>query len=577
MELVECDPWPPGGRLECGADEAHFPGRDTCTRIGPECPADGVPVDLPPGAIHVRAGASGGDGSLGAPFGTIADALGVAGPDAVLALASGSYPEMTSLRDASVTLVGACMDTVIETPPGTPAFYSNGSSLTLRNLRVHGGQFGFLVQATAITLEQVIIEDLTDTAIAASNESTVNARDLVIRRNGNDAFFLFRTDATFERVVLEDIDGVAFGVRRGTVTAREVAVDGLTGSTAGFVNLIGEETFFTLEQASLTSDPLHSLFALGSSMRLVDVVITGPPGAPSWPDQLIILATAGATLELERVTLIRGGGLGLGIGDPGTRASITDFLIRDLLVGGHAFEVGTGAIVELERVWIERSGSLGMLLFGSGTEVTATDLNVRGSRPDGIGLWGRGIGVQEGASLTARRVEIVGNHELSVTVASPGTRVTLSDVSIRGTLERACAPSDCPPRRDRARHVPLRLGEPRALPDHAERRHRGADRARWGAQPERRRGGGEPDRSQPPGTGLRHRPPQRSSALPGQRDEPRRGGSLHSQSDDAGRLERGRRPGSRASSPTELLPGRPAIVLGCASTRGWLVSSPSRS
>src|SRR5688572_28924697 len=78
--VVTCDPWPEGGMPECPPGEAWLPGDTRCTAIGRACPAGDFPDDLPGPVLYVLPGAIGGDGSRAAPFGTIVEALAVAGP-----------------------------------------------------------------------------------------------------------------------------------------------------------------------------------------------------------------------------------------------------------------------------------------------------------------------------------------------------------------------------------------------------------------------------------------------------------------------------------------------------------------
>jgi len=441
-DFAECDPWPAAGRASCGADEAHFPGEPTCRRIGPACPADGVPTDLPPDAIHVREGATAGDGSDGAPFGTLAEALAVAGPDAVIGLAVGSYSEVTIMRDASVTIVGACTSTIIDPGSGT-AFTVLEGSLALRNLRVKNAFGGLLARNAVIDLESLIFEDISDTPVATNAASTVDGRDLLVRRAGGGAFFFPGSTATLSEIVVEDSGGFALGSSSGSLTASVVAVTGvLDGTASGFVSAVSSTV--VLEQVFFASDPLAPIFATGSDIRITDAVLFAPPGADTRADQVGFLGTGEAAITLERVTVTRAGGLVVGIAGIDASATLTDVVVREVLDDGHAIEVGDGARAELRRTFIDRAGRNGMLFFGAGTEVIASDIHIRASQPDLIGFWGRGIGVQTAATLSAERVLLESHHEIGLVVASEGTQASFFDLEIRDTRERACVDTGCP-------------------------------------------------------------------------------------------------------------------------------------
>src|SRR3990172_8535120 len=88
-----CDPWPTDGPSSCADDEAQFVGGTGCERIGTACPAGDFAEGLPAsGVVYVKAGAAaGGDGSLGAPFATIAEGVAAADSGDVIALSKGTF------------------------------------------------------------------------------------------------------------------------------------------------------------------------------------------------------------------------------------------------------------------------------------------------------------------------------------------------------------------------------------------------------------------------------------------------------------------------------------------------------
>lgn len=143
-----CDPWPEGGRREdCAAGEAHLPGGAGCERIGSACPVGDWPEDLPAeGPLRVRPGAEpGGDGSALRPFATIADALAVATPGAVVALARGTYDE-TVAPSVAVTLRGACAAETILAPTAPhdseATLRTTSVALVVQDLRISGERPG---------------------------------------------------------------------------------------------------------------------------------------------------------------------------------------------------------------------------------------------------------------------------------------------------------------------------------------------------------------------------------------------------------------------------------------------------
>ncbi|RLB57108.1 MAG: hypothetical protein DRJ42_01385 [Deltaproteobacteria bacterium] len=440
-DFMECDPWPEGGQEVCGPDEAHFPGEAGCRRIGDACPVDGVPRDLPPDAIHVRAGATDGDGTIGAPFGTIAEALAIVGSDAVIGLAVGTYPEESFIRDPSLTIVGACTDTVIG-PVGGTAFFAFGGTLTLRNMRIREATGGVIARDGVVNLDSIIFEDLTDSAVSTGGDASVVGQDLLVRRAGGDGVFLGGGQAVFDRFVLEDIRGHALTAVRAELHASSIAIDVVAGLSAVFVSAVSATV--TVEGAVMTSDPLAMLIATDSSVHVADAVLSAPPGSSPSEDQVTVLALDASELELQRVVLTRPTGLAIGVGGTGSTAMMRDVVVREMVGEGHGIEIGDGAQADLGRVWVDHAGRNAMLFYGAGTTAVAQDLHVLSSQPDSTGRWGRGIGVQTGADLTADRVLLEEHHEVSLVVASIGTRAAFTDLTIRDTRERPCGASGCP-------------------------------------------------------------------------------------------------------------------------------------
>ncbi|NIS34721.1 MAG: hypothetical protein GWN73_30450, partial [Actinobacteria bacterium] len=85
--------------------------------VGDPCPAGDFPTALPAGPVrYVRPGATGGDGTMASPFGTVADALAGAPDGVVIALARGTHAEAVSIA-ANATLVGACAAETTIRPP----------------------------------------------------------------------------------------------------------------------------------------------------------------------------------------------------------------------------------------------------------------------------------------------------------------------------------------------------------------------------------------------------------------------------------------------------------------------------
>jgi hypothetical protein len=107
-----CDPYPAGGRQECGPTEAHFPGTPGCAPIGTPCPTPGqFDPDLPSGRtiVYVAPGALNGTGtSSSTPYGALDEVPWTSlAAGTIVALSTGTFEGVVIVPD-QVTIWGAC-------------------------------------------------------------------------------------------------------------------------------------------------------------------------------------------------------------------------------------------------------------------------------------------------------------------------------------------------------------------------------------------------------------------------------------------------------------------------------------
>lgn len=126
----------------------------------------------------------------------------------------------------------------------------------------------------------------------------------------------------------------------------------------------------------------------------------------------------------------------------------TDLVVRDTAPSGpRGLGVGVslfGAQSTLTRVLIERASVLGLGISGATATLDAHDLVVRDTRSDAAdGYYGRGLEANLGAQLTADRLLVERNREVSLFLFDPGTRAQLANVVIRDSLEEECRTA-CP-------------------------------------------------------------------------------------------------------------------------------------
>lgn len=152
--VLRCEPWPESGRRDdCPFGETHLPGTPGCARIGPECPADGWPADLPTDRpiVYVDDEALvGGDGSRERPLRTIGEAQMWTPRGGVIAVRTGRYDEAFSglAMDGSPyggvglfgqDVIGACVEGTRVTSSAASevrALFSLDQGSTVRNVGI---------------------------------------------------------------------------------------------------------------------------------------------------------------------------------------------------------------------------------------------------------------------------------------------------------------------------------------------------------------------------------------------------------------------------------------------------------
>lgn len=407
-----CEPWPEGGPRDCPDGQAHFAGERECRRIGDPCPAAGEewPIGLPDDARirFVRAGAApGGDGTSARPFGSIAAALAGAPEGTIVALGPGTFDEAVELR-RGITLWGACVaaTTIACSAPhdvrGT--LDVRGPDAVVRNLRVGGLRPG-------LTLDGAV------------------------------------PSISLDGVLIEGVSGYGIRATRAHVVGREVVVRdtaGLTGSgTLGLGLLASEGAQVELSAAVVERARLYGVVAQGSgtTLRLEATSVRDGWGQESdGTGGAGVVVGDGASAELVGVAIERNRDVGLWVYGEGTEAILAGGVVRETMGRrldgeyGLGVEVSRGARAAVARSFLDRNTETGAWALDAGTRLTLTDVVIRDTRARaGTGLYGQGVVAQDGAAVDLSRAILAGNRSSGVSGLDAGTRLTLTDVVVRGT------------------------------------------------------------------------------------------------------------------------------------------------
>jgi len=457
--VTVCDPFPIDMPDVCPDGEARLAGVG-CGRVAPECPAGEFAAGLPAGAIYVRPGASGGDGSEGAPLSRIRDAISRAGIDGTVALAAGTYDELVALRNG-VTLVGACPErTVLGTTLAN-------SSLAVVSAEAGGGGLQNLTVGPApragvraegagntIRLSGVVIREVAGWGIVGLREGAVTGESVLIqdiapidgRENGGMGISV-ELGGVVELSRLSIVRAREFGVNLNDEGSRAVLVDSVihdtlagSGGASGF-GVTADNGALELRRSVVERSRRASVI-LGPSVEVLfeDVLIRdglGRAGGGREGRGVDIEDTGDVTLRRVRIA----DHLHTGFGVVAATVLAEDLVIHDVdgLEDdgqlGRGIDTSMGTMLTLRRTLIERTRQVG-LMAADGTVIDAEDLTIRetlGQDPAPAG--GRGIAIIRDGTLNVRRAQISESHGWGIMLGLGGV-LSAEDLFIEDSLPR---------------------------------------------------------------------------------------------------------------------------------------------
>jgi len=416
-----CDPWPATGRQDCPVGEAHFPGEPGCVPVGSPCPAGEFPDGVREPALYVRAGATGGDGTMARPYGSIQLAADLALAGTTIAVAKGTYRERVQIP-RGIAVLGACARETHIVPPtitvGVVQLVGPGASLS--NVHVGDGR------SVDVTLEAPFCHlNGVDAEIAIRSQHESAEIERVIIRNGDGlpaaGLAVGRSQSIRGAVVL----GASLLVQGGAVAdLSDVALDG-----GGFLSAVS---------GSVHGRRIVIENSVGnSSVRLAD------SENESTFEDLVIRHSAfagldevgGSTVTVRRALLEANTHGGVRMGTPGGRVILEHVIVRDTPTFG--INVGTGTTASLSHSVVERNVDVGVLVTGVGTSFEVSDTIFREHVPRPGDLTESGIAIQSqvGASVTAERILVERNFRTGLFAAVGDARMVLRDSVVRDTID----------------------------------------------------------------------------------------------------------------------------------------------
>ncbi len=334
----------------CAPRTARFGDQPSCAPLGPDCPQDGLP-NLP-GAIYVRSGAQGGNGSRTNPFGSISQALQGAPSGAQIALSIGQHAAPTTLQD--VRLQGACAQTVLV----GPMTLRNGASL--RSLSVEGA----LTTDGAVQLQEVALEQSTLTI----ERGNLQASQVAIRAPSEPGLSLNEGRAELDGLYLQGaalIQGGALQLQRAVFShdGPAAALSVLQGATASVSVALFDAAAVG---ASVAGGALHLRSAL---IQNASIGVQADRGA----------------LELERTIILRSRDSGLQALQDATVTAL-DLHVGEAQQNAQAGLFVRDAELRAQRVHLDRQRDSSVLVIGDRANVSFQDLTItNATRPESFG------------------------------------------------------------------------------------------------------------------------------------------------------------------------------------------------
>lgn len=469
-------PWasrvcPPGFAIDTGASGAKG-GLPACRADPADCGLDlyGDATLTDDKALFVNA-ATGDDDAAGtraAPLKTIAVALAQAATGATVAVAAGVYTEALTLS-RPVRLAGRCAHLVkLAGPAGVPAVQVKGQTapgeVSVRGLHVQGAGSGVYVLSGGQVLLQRLWIDKARAAgmLAWGGGVSVQAQSVLISGaraatpkgkfghgvNVEGGAKVRLTDVRVSGCQTAGVSALGAGVSLDAVRllvdgTLPRASDGLRGR--GLMVTLGAR--LTLQGGWIVGNRMMGLFLdlEGAFARVSETRIEGNLSEKfTGMGGMAAMVTAGCRLELSDARLSGNQQAGVQlIGADATalaeRLLVDGTLPRDLDAHrGWGIDVSNGARFSGSDLRVSGNTQQGLGAQGTGARIEATRLLVDGTWPEHTsGLFGRGLGATEGATLKLRQVRLTANRDVGLQIDGPKTVVSAEQLLIDHTLGRA--------------------------------------------------------------------------------------------------------------------------------------------
>jgi len=415
--------------VRCAAGTLAVPGDASCRQVA-AC-GEGAWGSIPVGAgtHYVDASYSGGgsDGSATRPFTTIQAAIDAAPPEALIAIAEGTYSE-NLVVNRPMRIWGRCPEKV--TIAGSGTFAVDITAITeLRSVSVTGPDVAVGVAGTSALLDRVVIKNAGDRGLDVEDvggATEVTLRDSLIENTAQIGIYSEGSTVAVERSVVRGTRGSKKGQPTDGVLARAGAATHVPSRLRVSSSLIDDNTIFGV-------NVVDSIGVISGSVVRGTRRTTASPAAGLTIQKLEEAETPSLTVRQSLFDLNQG----IGIDVASSSAAIEAVTVRDITGAGAG-----GMLLELADAKIENTtivDVVGTALAVESSMATVAGVRVARVQFDEAGSVGPGIqiGNTKGPVSSVSLRDTLVQDVIAAGIGVWGSRVTMTDVGIRNVKQPA--------------------------------------------------------------------------------------------------------------------------------------------
>ena len=249
------------------------------------------------------------------------------------------------------------------------------------------------------------------------NASPVDISGVIIQGAKAYGLFLQTGQARVDHIVIEDT---------------QTKNDGTAGQ--GIRAQLGSELYLSQAFLNGNRDVGLGVASEGSSVTAEQVVVLDTQSRLNGTFGRGVEVISGAILTLTGAFLDGNMGLGMTIGEPGSRVTASHIVIQDSGkdgLDGRGINIQAGALLNLSHAVLNGNRYVGIIAEGVGTQVEASHTVVENTLSDVSGKGGSGMGAQDGANMVLSQVLLEQNTYLGMFALGETSEVIASNLVIQ--------------------------------------------------------------------------------------------------------------------------------------------------